>query len=478
MNNYEEVIKKTQWHFFHKRARSPFFSQIFIGGTGVQNKDILFDHRLKHMAGFFDNIVADAAEKIELREKVKEYLKEDPEFLIKLMSRAYSDHEKLKKEWGEKEDYSNFDNKELAQSLRKYAQQLLSYGVYVSLPLFAEDYMEELLLEDFGKRFGSDAQKWFGVAVNPIKSPIVLEEEIGLLNIATKKDQEKEITNHAKQFGWMANVGFFEEYYDADYYKKRIGALENIDERLEKIQEERKQHLTEFEELLNKTKDSPYIATLIKTTNEAVFFRSYRTEVYYSSAQYFTSLFQEIAKRLNLKNYEDVLWFYWEEICEMLENNKAADLELIETRKKGYSFITELDGKFVSWDGEEAKKMFEAYESTMKKESNEQTEIKGSAAFMGIVRGEARVVLSVDEIGKVKEGDILVAHATNINYVPALKKAKGIVTEEGGILSHASIISRELRIPCVIGTKVATKILKDGDIVEVDANAGIVRIVK
>lgn len=63
-------------------------------------------------------------------------------------------------------------------------------------------------------------------------------------------------------------------------------------------------------------------------------------------------------------------------------------------------------------------------------------------------------------------------------YLPAMKKATAIVTDEGGITCHAAIVSRELKKPCIIGTKIATKVLKDGDLVEVDANKGIVRIIK
>jgi pyruvate, water dikinase len=59
-----------------------------------------------------------------------------------------------------------------------------------------------------------------------------------------------------------------------------------------------------------------------------------------------------------------------------------------------------------------------------------------------------------------------------------MKKASAIITDEGGITSHAAIVSREMKKPCVIGTKIATKILKDGDLVEVDADRGIVNILK
>ena len=78
-------------------------------------------------------------------------------------------------------------------------------------------------------------------------------------------------------------------------------------------------------------------------------------------------------------------------------------------------------------------------------------------------------------MSKMEYGDILVAWATNPAIVPAMKKAAAIVTNEGGLTCHAAIVSRELNIPCIVGTKIATEVLKDGDIVEVDADNGIVK---
>ena len=75
----------------------------------------------------------------------------------------------------------------------------------------------------------------------------------------------------------------------------------------------------------------------------------------------------------------------------------------------------------------------------------------------------------------LEEGDILIANSTTPNYIPIMAKASAFLTDEGGITSHAAIVSRELGIPCIIGTKVATKVFKDGDLVEVDANEGVVR---
>ncbi|ADC69008.1 phosphoenolpyruvate synthase [Methanocaldococcus sp. FS406-22] len=100
--------------------------------------------------------------------------------------------------------------------------------------------------------------------------------------------------------------------------------------------------------------------------------------------------------------------------------------------------------------------------------------LKGIGASPGIATGTVKIIRDVSEIDKVKEGDILVTEMTTPDMVPAMKKAAAIVTDEGGLTCHAAIVSRELGTPCVVGTKKATEILKDGMIVTVDGEKGIV----
>lgn len=102
--------------------------------------------------------------------------------------------------------------------------------------------------------------------------------------------------------------------------------------------------------------------------------------------------------------------------------------------------------------------------------------LKGATAFPGYAKGVVRIVNIQEDVKEFNQGDILVSLNTNPDLIPIIKKAGAIVTDEGGIMCHAAIVSREFKIPCVIGTKIATKVLKDGDMVEVDADKGIVRI--
>ena len=104
--------------------------------------------------------------------------------------------------------------------------------------------------------------------------------------------------------------------------------------------------------------------------------------------------------------------------------------------------------------------------------------LKGQIAQKGIARGVAKIVKKTSEIDKVKNGDILVTQMTFPAFLPAMKKAAAFITNEGGITCHAAIVAREMKKPCIIGTRIATKVLHDGDLVEVDANKGLVMILK
>ncbi len=100
--------------------------------------------------------------------------------------------------------------------------------------------------------------------------------------------------------------------------------------------------------------------------------------------------------------------------------------------------------------------------------------LKGLPASPGLGTGTVKIIKNLNDIDKVKPGDILVTKMTNPDMVPAMKKAEAIVTDEGGVTSHAAIVSRELGIPCVVGTEKATKKLKEKQLITVDGEEGVV----
>jgi len=98
--------------------------------------------------------------------------------------------------------------------------------------------------------------------------------------------------------------------------------------------------------------------------------------------------------------------------------------------------------------------------------------LTGEPASPGVVTGIVNILKSAKEIGKIKRGDVLVTDMTTPDFVPAMKKAVAIVTNKGGQTSHAAIVSRELGVPCVVGTKTATNTLKQGRVITIDGAAG------
>jgi phosphohistidine swiveling domain-containing protein len=105
--------------------------------------------------------------------------------------------------------------------------------------------------------------------------------------------------------------------------------------------------------------------------------------------------------------------------------------------------------------------------------------IRGQTGCSGKVKGKARVILQEESYNiNLTANEILICHFTLPEYVPLIIKAAAVVTDVGGILSHAAIVCRELKKPCVIGTKVATQLIKNGDIIEVDADRGVVRVLE
>ena len=148
--------------------------------------------------------------------------------------------------------------------------------------------------------------------------------------------------------------------------------------------------------------------------------------------------------------------------------------ELLEERCRKSALYVTPDTR-LSYTGDAFDRIASALEVSL---ADDVREMKGVTASKGYAKGIARICESVSDIDKFVEGDILVASMTRPEYLPAMHKAIAFVTNEGGITCHAAIVSREMGKPCVIGTKIATQVIKDGDTIEVDANAGVVRILE
>lgn len=193
-------------------------------------------------------------------------------------------------------------------------------------------------------------------------------------------------------------------------------------------------------------------------------------------ALYFNELFFEEFKRRFGVSKKDLRMYDDCELEKLVLTNSTLSQQTLKNREKGFvKFL--FDGKISTYEGSKAEKfMLKIYEI-----HNQSEELTGMVACRGYAVGKA-IVLSYknaenhsEKISKMRGGEIIVTEMTRPNIVVACEKAGAIVTDEGGITCHAAIISREFGIPCIVGTDIATEVIKDGDHVEVDANKGIVR---
>ncbi len=182
-----------------------------------------------------------------------------------------------------------------------------------------------------------------------------------------------------------------------------------------------------------------------------------------------SKFFNELSCRLDISQ-NDFWYLSKEEIVGGLQK-KVNVKPIIQERKRGGFTIKQVGRKIKVLTGVRPEDLHEGVFPVGMKE------VKGSPAFVGKATGKVQIVLN-PAAAQMETGSILVTHMTTPDFVSIMRRVGAIVTDEGGLLCHASIVARELKKPCIVGTKFATQVLKDGDLVEVDANKGIVKILK
>jgi pyruvate,water dikinase len=187
-------------------------------------------------------------------------------------------------------------------------------------------------------------------------------------------------------------------------------------------------------------------------------------------------LFKRIANQIGeVESYDPQLLYHLlnNEVRDYLETRRLpSKTELIQRQR--------VSGLYVNQDGNvllNTNEIQELEELIANKTVAKNGELRGTISSKGYAKGIVRIISNPHSVKVFNEGDILITSMTNPEFLPLMKKAGAIVTEGGGVLSHAAIVSRELNKPCLLNVKAALKVFKDGDMVEVDANNGTVRLV-
>lgn len=375
-----------------------------------------------------------------------------------------------------------------ADFLRWFSELWQSYHEINSIGMIPvlSDFYHSLLSKDlekiFQKRELSDVerQNYMNVLMSPDKPNTAWHEQLEFLNLVRRFKTPRSLEtssayqNHIRKYQWI-NYGYQGPKIRSEDFLVR--AVKFLKEK-RKLGKEIRDHKNYFKRLIKRQRKLEKKLKLSET--EKYLFRSARRFTYLKGCRvdarhyfHFASdlMFAELAKRfrvpLNLFRFADP-----REIAALLRGQKT-DKKTILARSRQVLWVYERGrgGRFVPQG--QIKKFLKTY--VRDPETTESTEITGQIAYLGKAIGKAKIVNSVKDINKVEHGDILVSITTNPDLLPAMYRAIAFVTDIGGITSHAAIVSRELRKPCVIGTKFATKVFKDGDMIEVDAEKGIVR---
>lgn len=324
--------------------------------------------------------------------------------------------------------------------------------------------------------------KTFSILTAPVHQSFINEAEISFLNLTgiaqmNGLDNEKTIKalhEHLKNFFWIKNNFINGEKATEIEFKKELGLLLhsniNVIEAKKKLTNTPPENRKLKQELLTGLNLSENLKKLLVISENFTHWQDERKKACYWAVYLGTCLIKEMGRRKYVPA-NSLKYLTPPEIEEWFVTEKKI-LPSIEDRKK-FCAVIHTAKNYQVLVGDEAKELQNIVDP--KDLSETPSDIRGLVANPGLVRGPARIILSATDINLVQPGDILIAVMTRPDYVPGMKKAAAVVTDEGGITSHAAIVARELGIPCIIGTKIATRVFKDGDSIEVNANHGVVK---
>lgn len=274
------------------------------------------------------------------------------------------------------------------------------------------------------------------------------------------------------EFEWL-HFGFEGPVIDLDGYLLQIKqALDDPESELKRLSRFKKMLPIKQKQVTKHLKIDKAHQHMINIMREFGHMKAYRKDIEYRGYYvYDTCLLKEFARRFGY-SVEQSHYLMIKEIVKILKTNKKIKNKELDKRIEN-CFYVNIKGKSRLLVGKKAEKFIKG----IRTEEVDQNiiELKGTCACIGKVSGTVKVIKHKTDYSKFTKGDILITYATNPNMVPLMKKASAIVTDEGGITCHAAIVSRELGVPCIVGTRFSTKIFKDNDQVEVNATLGTIK---
>jgi phosphohistidine swiveling domain-containing protein len=415
--------------------------------------------------------------------------KKNPNFSKKLLTNWSKDEQKFInffcKEFP-KTNLNELTNKQLAKFWLKsyylFSRRTTSSAIIDHFALGSDQLISNMLRKEiFGSRSPagfkeSQFTEIFSTATAPVHQSFINLAEIELLKIILGKSTET-LQEYQKRWYWSKNNYVTSQILSKEHFEQEIKiwkkSSKNLAKELKRIEETPHINKLKKQNLFKKIKLSPLLHRLLKISEDFTWWQDERKKATYFNIDIGCKILSEVSRRTGY-SLNELKYAYPAEVKDIIFKHSPSRKELQQRHKN--SALIAVEGSFQVLTG---KKVSELKKIVLGNKLQDQIkDFRGLSASTGRAIGPVKIVKSATEIGKVKQGDILVAVMTRPDYIAGMKKAAAIVTNEGGITSHAAIVSRELSIPCIIGTKIATEVLKDGDMVEVNADHGWVRKIK
>lgn len=478
LDSFPTDIVKDLTKSFNKAFHSKVFTLIASSESEIYSITQLFE---KHYDACFSFVKDEEGQWYMDKKKVEEIrnwiIKQDFEDIIKLHKQwqgYWNDYLQLIKGIN-LDNLRKLFNKDFYQLFEKFYIQYILVG---SLAYLTDCFMstgeKDWLEEQIGKEV-KDKNK-LRTLTSPVHLSFTLEAEYQLLKAAVDLSKGKNINEKLKElehnFHWIQNNYHNVHYVTEKEFNEKVKKIIAEHSDIEFLLKEKEEHLTkikiEREEVVNSLGLSDHTRNVLKIARLFTKWKDVRKSGVYIGMYYFDLFLEEVAKRTDY-NKEELTFAVFNEIQGILNGDNIH--EELAKRKKQCFFAVTTEGYFICGE-----KDAEKYFALTKQASNQNiTELRGVVACTGYACGRVRIIRKTSEMKDFQTGEILVTNQTTPEFVPIIKKAAAIITEQGGITSHAAIVSRELKVPCIIGTKIATTALMNGENVEVDANNGIIR---
>ncbi len=421
-----------------------------------------------------------------LGKKCFQKFSEDKKFIAKVRKNTLEPSKELQKihskiEGNKIKSLSNARLKKTFDRLLELDLKMCDYGFTIvaveTVAGMLTKRLEEILRKkEKQKKLKRKKNDYFTIFTAPPELTLSGKERLEFLKLAKKAKTfspqkiDSALFKHSKKYPWLT-FGWRGPALTKDFFHEELMDLKqkNIEKMLENALNEKKnlkKELRRAEKELQLTPDEKY---WVEFAGKTVFLKGYRKEAMILS-YYLVDLIAKEASRRTFVPLNDLWFFTAEEFSAFLKTGKR--LLKVETKKRQHYLV------FLSGKGKKSvltgKKAKNFWIKNVKQEKNSKgvRQLVGQIASPGLATGAVKIVNKASEMGKVEKGDILVSSATYPELMPAIMKCAAIITDQGGLTCHAAIVSRELNVPCVVGTKNATSILKDGDLVQVDASHG------